>query len=196
MWASGMVCTFFTFKLFDITSITNNSDIDLLAKRRLASNTPNMNSSPPSNVTVNFAGLADLMHGRNAVPNALDPIPMHPQPRHPPRISLDLFCVRYDISDNLRGKLVTLGIQGPHALRFLVDGVSVVRVSCCWVNWESCEMQRSAGRMVMVMRRTYVLVGHETVILVSIGLLQTTDFCDLDMYNNVTLRTTHIAHYM
>src|SRR5882762_2325575 len=122
MWASGMVCTFFTFKLFDITSITNNSDIDLLAKRRLASNTPNMNSSPPSNVTVNFAGLADLMHGQNAVANAPDPIPIHPQPRHPPRISLDLFCVRYDISDNLHRKLVTLGIQGPHALRFLVDG--------------------------------------------------------------------------
>jgi len=78
MWASGMVCTFFTFKLFDITSITNNSDIDLLAKRRLASNTPNMNSSPPSNVTVNFAGLADLMHGQNAVANAPDPIPIHP----------------------------------------------------------------------------------------------------------------------
>ena len=62
------------------------------------------------------------MHGRNAVANAPDPIPIHPQPRHPPRISLDLFCVRYDISDNLRGKLVTLGIQGPHALRFLLDG--------------------------------------------------------------------------
>ena len=31
--------------------------------------------------------------------------------------------------------------------------------------------------MVMVMRRTYVLIGHETV---SLGLLQTMEFCDLD----------------
>ena len=60
---------------------------------------------------------------------------------------------------------------------FYSMGISVVRVSCCWVNKGSCGMQRSAGMMVMVMRRTYVLIGHETV---SLGLLQTMDFRDLD----------------
>jgi hypothetical protein len=117
------------------------------------------------------------MHGRNAVANAPDPIPIHTQPRHPPRISLDLFAFNMIFPTTFVGNLLLLEFRALMLSGFYSMGISVVRVSCCWVNWESCGMQRSTGRMVMVMRRTYVLVGHETV---SIGLLQTTDFRDLD----------------
>ena len=32
-----------------------------------------------------------------------------------------MFCYHYDISQNLRTKLISLGVQGPHGLCFLVD---------------------------------------------------------------------------
>lgn len=105
-------------KLFDLTSISNTNDIDQLSKRRLAANTSNTNTSPSgSNVTFNIAGVAELVNGQApSEPQAVEPAS---KKSLPPQISLDTFCLRYDISANLHTKLAGLGVQGPHALCFL-----------------------------------------------------------------------------
>lgn len=47
--------------------------------------------------------------------------PAPKKPQHVARISLEVFCTRYDISDSLQEKLFRMGVQGPHGLRFLKD---------------------------------------------------------------------------
>lgn len=37
----------------------------------------------------------------------------------PPKLSLDAFCLKYDLSFAIQTKLVTADITGPHGLRFL-----------------------------------------------------------------------------
>jgi hypothetical protein len=40
---------------------------------------------------------------------------------HQPKIPLAIFAIRYALSDQVREKLAALGVQGPHALRFMTN---------------------------------------------------------------------------
>lgn len=71
-------------------------------------------------ITVNFAGLAELLNGKAATPSLATGTTAL-LPRIPRKISLEDFCMRYQLTARIRDKLNDLDITGPHALRFLTD---------------------------------------------------------------------------
>jgi hypothetical protein len=92
-----------------------------MAKRRAAATT----ASSGSNVYVSFDGLAELLRG----PSAVTPHSPHRPALAPaainvskwPKMDLATFCNRFELPDSLHNKLLCLGVQGPHVLRFLKD---------------------------------------------------------------------------
>ncbi|KAF8958724.1 hypothetical protein BDZ97DRAFT_1915991 [Flammula alnicola] len=110
-------------KMFDPTNKHNIDDVALLAKRRLAQN---RDAVAPA-ITVNFPGFADVFRAPNAPPLApVNPATAAPanSPRHrvpPPPMKLDSFCHRYELSEEIRGKLDAIQIAGPHVLRLISD---------------------------------------------------------------------------
>jgi hypothetical protein len=104
-------------KIFDPTFV-DNSDINSLAKRRLALN---KTASTPQ-VNVSFTGLAEILQlQKPAVPAVNIPAPptqirlFHPGPR----MTLKDFCSTYQLSAAIEVKLDSIGMTGPHALRYL-----------------------------------------------------------------------------
>jgi len=94
-----------------------------MAKRRAATT-----ASQGSNVYVSFDGLAELLRGPTVATSREPVAPAVPVPaRQPidvskwPKMDLATFCERFDIPGSLRDKLLGLGVQGPHVLRFIKD---------------------------------------------------------------------------
>lgn len=104
----------------------NTTDIDLLAARRLRTNT-NSNSAP--SVQMNFEGLADVLRvarGHDERPADAAHAAPQAQPAQatrflPPRMALADFCLHYQLSATTAGKLSGMEVAGPHILRLLSD---------------------------------------------------------------------------
>lgn len=92
-----------------------------MAKRRAAASTV----STGSNVYVSFDGLVELLRGPLAQPGMRAAVPESPKravnPSKWPKLSLEDFCMDYEIPDPLRDKLQKLCVQGPHALCWISD---------------------------------------------------------------------------
>ena len=100
-------------------TFVNNTDIDSLAKHRLALS--NKASSSPQ-VNVSFAGLAEILQLQKtpvAAPAASVNTPQPAANVFCPKMTLKNFCNKYQLSAAIETKLDALGITGPHALRFL-----------------------------------------------------------------------------
>lgn len=110
-------------KMFDPTRTQNTDDIALLAKRRLSQN---RGTEQPA-ITVNFPGFAEIFRQPNA-PAPLGPLlahnvaDNHAAPiRQAPLAPMDLenFCVQYMLSDNIKAKLESIHVAGPHVLSLI-----------------------------------------------------------------------------
>jgi hypothetical protein len=109
-------------KIFDTTYSGNMTDMNALAHRRVSSQSHN---SP----IVNFEGLADVIKQLNPQPTIPAPIPIAtasalPRPLRlpPPKMSTADFCAQFDLSPEIRDKLGSINIAGPHLLRLVADG--------------------------------------------------------------------------
>jgi hypothetical protein len=104
-------------KLFDLGT-QSTADANLLATRR-----GRENSNQPS-ITVNLAGLADLVQPlRNRVINTPDSPSVSRRTKLPPKMSLEEFVKRYNLSNSISRGLDKIEVTGPHALRFIPDSV-------------------------------------------------------------------------
>jgi len=110
--------------MFDATTPNSNADIAVMAKRRAAATT----ASSGSNVYVNFDGLAELLRGPSAAtPRLLAPATATAAEKRPndvskwPKMDLATFSEQFKLPACLHDKLLALGVQGPHVLRFLKD---------------------------------------------------------------------------
>jgi len=109
-------------KLFNPTAANASADLATMACRRAAATT-----GSAQNISISFDGLADLLRG----PTNKVPVPAPAAPTAPathvatdysdiPPMSLMAFCERYGVPEQLKEKLIKLGVQGPQAL--------------CWIN--------------------------------------------------------------
>ncbi|KAF9245425.1 hypothetical protein BU15DRAFT_59018 [Melanogaster broomeanus] len=104
-------------KLFDPASETSAGNIALLSRQRQG--TGNMGTS----IIVNndFKELANVLVGdRRPVQLVLQPISQNrPRPELVPKMTLEAFCDRYDLSIFILQKLDVMKVTGPHGLRFI-----------------------------------------------------------------------------
>lgn len=108
--------------MFDVTTPNSNADIAAMAKRRAAAST----ASSGSNVYVSFDGLAEILRGPSAAVSHLPATVPAPEQRPInvskwPKMTLVTFCDRFELPAGLHDKLLALGVQGPHVLRFIKD---------------------------------------------------------------------------
>ena len=105
-------------KIFDPTNQQNANDVRLLANRRL---NQTRDAAPP--ITVNFSGLADLLkqNGTPVVPPAVPAAVFAKNEPLPPPMALALFCDQYHLSNDIKRKLDSIHISGPHVLRLITD---------------------------------------------------------------------------
>jgi hypothetical protein len=80
---------------------------------------------------VNFEGLADVIRQLNpATNNHREPValalPVATPARHlpPPKMTMDDFCWKFELSANIKEKLFRINITGPHLLR-LIDNLAL-----------------------------------------------------------------------
>ncbi|KAE9395215.1 hypothetical protein BT96DRAFT_997819 [Gymnopus androsaceus JB14] len=97
----------------------SHDDIALLARHRRnlsnLENTPNTNA----NITVNLAGIGELIDGRPVLQNIDHNAPAPPSKSAlQPKLSLDVFCDCYNLNATILDKLHATDITGPHSLRF------------------------------------------------------------------------------
>ncbi|KAF9230467.1 hypothetical protein BU15DRAFT_57209, partial [Melanogaster broomeanus] len=104
-------------KLFDSASETSAGDIALLSRRRQGTG----NTGTSIIVNNDFKELANVLVGdRRPVQPVLQPIPQNrPQPELVPKMTLDTFCDRYDLSIFILQKLDVMKVTGPHGLCFI-----------------------------------------------------------------------------
>jgi hypothetical protein len=106
-------------KIFDPTNQQNANDVRLLANRRL---NQTREAAPP--ITVNFSGLADLLKQNGApvapAPAAGSAVSAKNEPLPPP-MELALFCDQYHLSNDIKKKLGSIHVSGPHVLRLITD---------------------------------------------------------------------------
>jgi len=86
-------------------------------------------------LTVNFQGLADIIHELNPAASVsqyeaptIVPVPAVPllilsYPTLPPKMSLNAFCVHSDMSNAIKNKLTSINVTGPHVLHLIDDAV-------------------------------------------------------------------------
>jgi hypothetical protein len=116
-------------KIFDSMATNAGADIATMAKRRAAATTAAAPTAAGSNVYVSFDGLAELLRGSVPLaPLMAAPLAAAPPPRNPvnditkwPKMDLVTFCDQFEVPNQLRDKLVSLCIQGPHALCWIKD---------------------------------------------------------------------------
>lgn len=106
-----------------------------MAKRRAGAGTSAATSG--SNVYVSFDGLAELLRvsagqslaapAPNVAPLNTTPLAMV-APTNPvedrskwPKMTLPVFCDQFEVPNSIQGKLLQLGVQGPHVLYWLKD---------------------------------------------------------------------------
>ena len=112
--------------MFDSTAINAGTDITTMAKHRAAATNAAAPTTAGSNIYVSFDGLAELLRGSVPPPMAA-PLAAAP-PQNPvnditkwPKMDLATFCDQFEVPNQLRDKLVSLCIQGPHALCWIKD---------------------------------------------------------------------------
>jgi hypothetical protein len=96
--------------MFDSTFV-DNTDVSSLAKHRLALS----KSSSLPQINVNFAGLAEIL--QLPKPSSAE-TPHSPKKLFQPKVTLSVFCTMYGLSAAIETKLHSLGITGPHSLRY------------------------------------------------------------------------------
>jgi hypothetical protein len=106
-------------KIFDAAFTGNTTDTATLAKRR------SIVQQPP---IVNFEGLVDVLKHLNPalqqpLPALQQPLPVSNPPHNcpPPKISVHVFCARFDLSPAIEAKLGGINVTGPHLLRLIDD---------------------------------------------------------------------------
>jgi hypothetical protein len=100
----------------------NPGDVALLSRRRQGTG----NAGTSIVVNNSFKELANVLLGRGdrdrraEPPQVLQPVPQnHPRPALVPKMTLDAFCDRYDLSIFILEKLDVMKVTGPHGLRFI-----------------------------------------------------------------------------
>jgi hypothetical protein len=103
-------------KIFDSTTTNMTTDITTMAKHHATASI----ISTGSNVYVSFDGLAELLRSPLAQPGMHVAVPESLKRAVNPskwlKLSLEDFCMDYEIPDLLHDKLQKLCVQGPHAL--------------------------------------------------------------------------------
>ena len=146
-------------KMFDSMVTNAGMDITTMAKHRAA--TAAASTTAGSNVYMSFDGLAELLRGSVPLaPPLVSPLAAAPPPRNPennitkwPKMDLATFCDQFEVPNQLWDRLVSLYIQGPHALCWIKDedlcqegnlALSELGTLCdaeqCWKNfcsWDS-----------------------------------------------------------
>ncbi|KAF8223278.1 hypothetical protein L208DRAFT_1317741, partial [Tricholoma matsutake] len=108
-------------KIFDSTATNVTVDITTMAKHCAAASTV----STRSNVYVSFDSLAEILCGPLAQPGMHVAMPESPKravnSSKWPKLSLNDFCMDYEIPEPFHDKLQKLCIQGPHTLCWISD---------------------------------------------------------------------------
>lgn len=115
-------------KLFDATTVNSGADVASMAKRHAAAATSNSGS----NVYVSFDGLVELIRGEHtpgawaqnqpaSTVTAAAPPKLTSEVSKWPKMDLATFCDDFNLPHEVQEKLCKLGVQGPHALRFIKD---------------------------------------------------------------------------
>ena len=108
-------------KLFDPTAANAGSDLATMARCRAAATT----TSSAQNISISFDGLAELLRGpTNKITTPAPTAPATPaitDYSNIPAMTLAAFCERYAVPEQLKKKLIDLGVQGPQALCWIKD---------------------------------------------------------------------------
>ena len=108
-------------KLFDPTAANAGSDLATMARRRAAATT----TSSAQNISISFDGLTELLRGpTNKITTPAPTAPATPATTdycNIPTMTLTAFCERYAVPEQLKKKLINLGVQGPQALCWIKD---------------------------------------------------------------------------
>ena len=108
-------------KLFDPTAANAGSDLAMMARHRAAATT----TSSTQNISISFDGLAELLRGpTNKITTPAPTAPATPATTdysNIPAMTLAAFCERYAVPEQLKKKLIDLGVQGPQALCWIKD---------------------------------------------------------------------------
>jgi len=108
-------------KLFDPAAANASSDLATLARCWATATT----TSSTQNISISFDSLAELLRGpTNKVPAPAPTIPamcVATDYSDIPPMTLAAFCERYGVPEQLKAKLIKLGVEGPQALCWIKD---------------------------------------------------------------------------
>jgi hypothetical protein len=114
-------------KIFDTAFTGNATDTAALAKHRSIAQQPPQ--QPPTQPIVNFEGLTDVLkqlHPALHQPHptfhpAQIPLPNPLRNCPPPKMTVHVFCAKFDLSPAIEAKLSRINVSGPHLLRLIDD---------------------------------------------------------------------------
>jgi hypothetical protein len=108
-------------KLFNLSAANSSADLATMACHRAVATTAG--STP--NILISFDGLAELLHGPTTkTPGRAPTVPaacVATDHSYIPTMSLAAFCEHYTIPEQLKEKLIKLGVQGLQALCWIKD---------------------------------------------------------------------------